>query len=197
MYIPEAYAWSDAAAIERFIAERGFATLVTPALDATSLPLLWRRVDGDGVLCGHLARRNAMAEGLDGQSVLLLYEGVDGYVSPDVYGKPDVPTWNYVSVQVHGTCRLTDPETTWQDLVDLVRAHDQAPGVLAHLEAASTRAEMAGLVGLRVENLRLEGKRKLSQNRPQADRMGVVLDLLRRRDPRAAALAAEMAGLLP
>ena len=36
------------------------------------------------------------------------------------------------------------------------------------------RAQLKGIIGLRLPITRLEGKRKLSQNRPEADRRGVA-----------------------
>ncbi len=192
MYIPTAYAWDDAQEIERFVRRRGFGTIVTRSLAATELPLLWREEGGRHYLCGHLAKSNPMAAGLDGEPVLVLFAGPDGYVSPLWYETPDVPTWNYVAVHVRGAFRVSGPAEAWQDLVDLVARHEPDSPVTALLERPEVRAQAAAVVPFRIEIASLEGKRKLSHNRSEATRASVQEGLRQKGDLRSLLLAAAM-----
>ena len=111
----------DPAALLAELCARVPATLVTHGADgfrASILPMLFDRDDGPhGMLRGHLARGNphwreieaSIEAGGDGAGeALAIFDGPDAYVSPALYeekrltGKV-VPTWNYVTVQAHGT----------------------------------------------------------------------------------------------
>lgn len=195
MYTPKAYAWDDVQEIERFVQQRGFGILVSPDLEATEVPLLWREAGGKRYLCGHLAQANPLASSLHGKPVLILFAGADGYVSPLWYETPDVPTWNYVAVHVHGTFRASDPADSWQDLADLVCRHEADSPIAQLLRERRAQAEAAAALGFRVEIERMEGKRKLSQNRSEASRAGILRGLRSQGDPASLLLAAAMAGL--
>ena len=194
MYIPTAYAWDDAQEIAEFVRRRGFGTVVTRSLEATEVPLLWREEAGRRYLCGHLAKANPMAAGLDGEPVLVLFAGPDGYISPRWYETLDVPTWNYVTVHAHGTFRVSGPADAWQDLVDLVRRHETDARFAALLEKPQVRAQASAVVPFRIEIASLEGKRKLSQNRSEASQAGVLEGLRLQGDPLSHLLSAAMSG---
>ena len=106
-----------------------------------------------------------------------------------------VPTWNYVAVHAYGPAeffddadRLLEVVTRLTDLHERPRAE---PWAVTDAPAAFVRAQLKGIVGLRLPIARIEGKRKMSQNRSAADRAGVAAGLAasdRASDRAAAAL---------
>jgi transcriptional regulator len=151
---------------------------------ANGLPFLLRREAGAlGTLAAHMARANEQWRTLDGQSVLVVFQGPQTYITPAFYetkretGKV-VPTWNYAMVQARGLARVhADP--AWLDgqigaLTD--RHEEKRPGPWAVEDAPRPyiESQMRGIVGVEIEIAAIEGKWKVSQNRPEADRRGVA-----------------------
>jgi len=172
------------------------ATLVTHGphgFRASILPMLFDADDGPhGTLRGHLARGNpqwrdieaSIAAGGDGAGeALAILDGPDAYISPAWYeekrltGKV-VPTWNYVTVQAHGTITTQhDPDWLIAHVGRLVRRHEAGrphPWALADAPADYVRSQAKAIVGLELHVTRLEAKRKLSQNRNEADVTGAI-----------------------
>lgn len=140
-----------------------------------------------GTLRAHLARANPQWRALSGQSVLVVFQGVDTYVTPSWYetkrqtGKV-VPTWNYAIVQARGRVRIID-EQGWlaeqtQDLTDRHEGQRAEPWSVDDAPEAFIAAQLRGIVGLEIEIAEIDGKWKVSQNRPAADRAGVMQGLL-------------------
>lgn len=170
---------------------------------ATSLPLLVDRVERR--LRGHLARANDHWTTLDGAEVLVVFSPSDGYVSPAWYpskAETDgrvVPTWNYEVVHVRGVAHVHDDATWLRALVDdLTVRHESArtdggePWSVDDAPPEFVDRQLRAIVGLSIEIAAIEGKRKLSQNRSDADRQGVIDGLGRSDDPSAVGLAATM-----
>lgn len=195
MFTPPAFRLDDAAATADLIAGRAFALLVTQGaegLEASHLPLLHRPAEGR--LYGHLAAANPQCESLRrlataGGRALAVFSGPHAYVSPSLYRPgPAVPTWNYLAVQVSGPVALLDDGETERLLAELTRTYEagrpepwsldgQDPALLARMRRA--------VLGFALATERVEGKAKLSQNRPEADRAGVAAGLAAERDPEA------------
>jgi transcriptional regulator len=172
------------------------ASLVTHRPDgfrASVLPMLFDADDGPrGTLRGHLARGNpqwreieaAIAADCDGAGeALAMFDGPDAYVSPAWYeekrltGKV-VPTWNYVTVQAHGTIStIHDPDWLIPHVGRLVARHEAArpdPWALTDAPDDYIRTQARAIVGLELRITRLEAKAKLSQNRSAADVVGTI-----------------------
>lgn len=155
---------------------------------ANSIPFLLQRPAGPfGTLHAHMARANPQWQTLDGQNVLVVFQGPQSYVSPSFYATKQetgkvVPTWNYAMVQARGVARLiTDP--TWLDsqIDALTRRHEShraKPWAVSDAPRAFIEAQLRGIVGLEIEIAAIEGKWKVSQNRPEADRRGVAAGLV-------------------
>ena len=177
-------------------------TLSGGRLTATILPLLFDPADGPlGTLRGHLARANPQwRDGPSGVEALAIFDGPDAYVSPRLYAATrrsgrHVPTWNYTTVQAAGALVVRD-DPAW--LIEIVRrltdrhearwpdgwSVDDAPP--DYIES-----ELRAIVGIELRISRLEGKRKLSQNRAPADVDGVIAGL-DAGAPREQAVASEM-----
>ena len=155
---------------------------------ANPLPFLIDERPGPrGRLRAHLARPNPQVDDLAvADTCLIVFQGPQHYITPSWYatkretGKV-VPTWNYVTVQVRGRPALVD-DATWlrQLLDDLTDRHERArsqPWSVADAPARFVAGQIKGIVGLDIPIDRIDGKWKVSQNRPAADRQGVAAGL--------------------
>jgi transcriptional regulator len=179
MYLPHAFEERNQARIHAMMREHSFATLVSQvegAPFATHLPLLLDPNRGPhGTLLGHVARANPQWRSLEGQEVLVLFQGPHAYVSPAWYETElNVPTWNYVAVHAYGRARLIEaPDELFgllQRLVHLYESDRPEPWV-PDLPEEFLQARLAAIIGFELEITRLEGKFKLGQNRPEQDRL--------------------------
>ncbi|WP_207537681.1 FMN-binding negative transcriptional regulator [Sabulicella rubraurantiaca] len=146
------------------------------------LPLL---TDGITVV-GHLARANPQIAALRAAGrAIAVFTGAEGYVSPSSYASKAehhrvVPTWNYEAVHAEGPVELVDDAERLRGIVARLTDHHEAgsatPWSVDDAPAPFIAGQLKGIVGvvLRVEVL--TGKRKLSQNRSEADREGVLRD---------------------
>lgn len=135
---------------------------------------------GDGAVQFHVARGNAIARHLDGETALVVVNGPDGYVSPRWYADGEqVPTWNYVSLELEGRVRRMDQDGLAALLEDLStfneeRVEDGTPWTMDKLPDAKRRQLMAGIVGFEMEVLAWRPTFKLSQNKPADERRRVA-----------------------
>ena len=187
MYTPSNFAINDLNELHQHILGARLGVLVThgeQGLQASHLPLLLNVDHGpNGTLYGHLARANPQWRELqNGAEALVIFAGADAYVSPGFYpskaehGKV-VPTWNYVAVHAYGTGEVfTDPDRL-RDLVSALTDRHEAgraqPWKVADAPADYIDGMLKAIVGFALPIQRLEGKRKLSQNRSSADIAGV------------------------
>ena len=156
----------------------------TDGLLANAIPFLLLPSMGPlGTLEAHMARANGQWRDIDGQKVLVVFQGPQAYISPSFYetkretGKV-VPTWNYAMVQVRGVARLR-PDAAWlgKQIQALTKQHerDRNPAwAVGDAPAVFIESQLKGIVGVEIEIAAIEGKWKVSQNRPEADRRGVA-----------------------
>ncbi len=206
MYRPPVFAEDDPETLATLLSRARLTTLVAcldGVLVADHVPMRFERKRGPlGTLVGHLARANPQgAPQAEGRPVLVVVQGPDAYVSPSFYPSKHeteqvVPTWNYVAVHAHGRLRRFDDPDRLLALVTALTAHHEAgrnePWSVADAPEEFVRAQLKGIVGFEIEIERLEGKRKLSQNRTPADRAGVAAGLAASHDPGDLALAVAM-----
>jgi transcriptional regulator len=153
--------------------------------EVTSLPMIVHR--DSGRLAGHLARANAHWRALDGSPVVVIAVASESYVSPGWYpskqtnGGRVVPTWNYESVHVHGVAQLHHDANWLADMVgQLTDLHESRRTdrsdrwAVSDAPPAFIDQQLKAIVGLSVSIDRIEAKQKLSTNRSEADRIGVV-----------------------
>ncbi|MDE2229523.1 MAG: FMN-binding negative transcriptional regulator [Alphaproteobacteria bacterium] len=196
MYAPDIFKETDVATLHQAIRRIKLGTLVTfgsRGLVGSHVPML---VEPDpapfGTLVGHVARanpqwRDAAAE----TAALAIFLGPEAYVSPAWYatkrktGKV-VPTWNYVAVHAYGSVRFYDDADRLLQLVTrLTDAHEagrQDRWRVSDAPAEYTRSMLKAIVGFELPIARLEGKWKMSQNRPAEDVPGIVEGLSREGD---------------
>jgi transcriptional regulator len=188
MYIPKFNEVADGALLIEAMRTWSFATLFGPDESgrpaATHLPLVVLNEGTYGALEGHFARANSHWKGLAGRETLVVFSGPHSYVSPSLYAeRKSVPTWNYIAVHAYGRLQIAgNPEhDSASDFSDkdalvkrLIEVHEPAYAVQWSQLPESYRVGMLrGIVGFRMEIERIEGKFKLSQNRPEEDRRSV------------------------
>lgn len=198
VYIPKHFVESNVTRLHALIHAYNFSTLICARQDdveVSHLPLLLdaRR----NVLIGHMARANPQWRMFSPeQDVLAIFHGPHHYVSPRWYAShPSVPTWNYAVVHAYGRPRLIEERGLLEPLVRNLAVHHEAgethPWVM-DLPGDYQENMLAAIVGFEIGITRLEGKFKLSQNRPAADRPLVIEALERLGNDNALGVAAMM-----
>jgi transcriptional regulator len=209
MYVPAHFAEDRISLLHDAIRASGLATLVTltdDGLIASHVPFLLNPEPAPyGTLIGHLARPNPQARGAIGEA-MAIFLGPDAYITPSYYetkretGKV-VPTWNYIAIHAYGTLRFVDDRTELLDLVtQLTNRHEReraAPWAVSDAPADFTSGMLNGIVGIELTITRLQGKWKMSQNRPERDRAGVVKGLREDARPDVADEVSQVAGNAP
>lgn len=189
MYVPHFNAVAEDEA-RSMVAAYGAGELVTTGLDgyplATLLPVLW---SGPTVVA-HFARANphwrAIATEEPGSPALLVCGGPQAYIHPGWYAAKSVdgkvvPTWNYSSVHLTGRARVVDDREWLRDVVTRLTDHHEAGRDdrwrVTDAPAGYIDKMLGAIVGVELRVERVEAKAKLSQNRSEADRRGVVAGL--------------------
>ena len=189
MYIPKHFTVGPAQADEMLhdLVAGDLVTSTDDGLAATFLPLLYAPSVGDhGSLLGHVARNNEVWRGQPVGEALVIVHGPDAYISPSWYpSKAEhgrvVPTWNYVTLHVHGRLVVHDDAAWVEDLVRrLTDRHERGRERPWSVDDAPTdyvAGQLRAIVGVEVVITRVEGKAKLSQNRSATDIDGVTAGL--------------------
>ena len=203
MYVPRAFAVDDIKILHQQMQASPLPVLVTHAsqgLLASHVPMLLNPDEGPcGTLYGHLARANPHWQDLaQGTEALVIFAGEQAYISPTFYpGKADhgkaVPTWNYLAVHAYGMAEVFDDAERLLALVsrlsDRQEANRPAPWAVSDAPADYVDSMLKDIVGFRLPITRLQGTRKLSQNRDARDQAGVRQGLLANPNPQDHALA--------
>ena len=192
MYVPPAFAEDRAAVLHGLIAAHPLALLVTGGdLLANPVPMMLEADADAGLLRAHLARANPQIAALRaaqaaGTEVLAVFQGPQAYISPGWYASKAehgrvVPTWNYLMVQVRGVPRVIE-DADWlhgqtSALTDRFETGMPDPWAVTDAPDAFVAAHLRGIVGVEIPVTRIAGKWKASQNRPAADRAGVIAGL--------------------
>ena len=198
VYLPPVFTEARPEVLVQHIERHDFGLLVSHGADgltASHIPFLVEH-DGDGLhLHGHLARPNPQVEHLArGGEVLTIFHGPHAYISPSWYASgPSVPTWNYADVHAYGVVRLVE-DADWlrqllRRLSERHEARSPVPWQMQDLPETYRKGMLRGIIGLDIAVTRLEGKYKLSQNRPAVDRPRVVAALEAQSDADASAVA--------
>jgi transcriptional regulator len=183
-YIPRAFQIEETGAAHRLIADNSFGLLIAPAgdgIEVSHLPFILDTDRGDlGHLRCHVARANPIWRALEGGPVTAVFSGPHAYISPDWYATPNlVPTWNYTAAYVQGVGRIMAEEDLRRLLVDLTASEEtriagKAPWSVSSVPETALAPMYKAIVGIDIAITRIDGKSKMSQNRTEADRKGVV-----------------------
>jgi len=188
VYIPAHFNEPRIDVLHDFIRASGLATLVSMTADgliASHAPMM---LDPDpapyGTLIGHLAKPNPHARSADpGVQTLVIFHGPDGYITPSYYAAKKehgkvVPTWNYTTVHAYGSLEVFDDPARLLEVVTRLTNRNETtrekPWAVSDAPAEFVQGMLNGIVGIALPIGRLEGKVKMSQNRPAADISGVI-----------------------
>jgi transcriptional regulator len=187
MYVPPAFQENDTAALHAAIRAAKLATFITTTAEGligTPLPMIFDAAEAPyGTLYGHVARANPQWKLAPIGDAMAVFMGPDAYVTPSWYatkretGKV-VPTWNYVAVHAYGPVEFFEDTERLRDVVTrLTHLHEGSraePWAVTDAPETFIQSQLRGIVGLRMPITRIDGKRKMSQNRSTEDRAGVV-----------------------
>ena len=198
VYLPPAFTEARPEVLIQHIDRHDFGLLISHGTDGiivSRIPILIERNGDELHLLGHVARPNPQVQHLDGRGeVLAIFNGPHAYISPSWYASgPSVPTWNYADVHAYGSVRLIEDDDWLRRLLHRLSERHEArnpiPWRLQDLPETYLRGMLRGIVGLDIAVTRLEGKYKLSQNRPAADRPRVIAALEGQRNADSLAVA--------
>jgi transcriptional regulator len=191
MYQPQHFREDRLAVQHTLIREHPLGLLVTAGpggLQANHIPfLIDSEASAHGTLRAHLARANPQLRELAVvDECLVAFQGPQIYISPSLYptkrehGKV-VPTWNYITVHAWGKPQVMDDAAWLRRQIGDLTAHNERTRAQAWQVSDAPDAFVAmqikGIVGLEIPIARIEGKWKVSQNRPAVDQAGVVAGL--------------------
>lgn len=204
MYLPQHSTEARLDVLHSLIREYPLGTWVTAAdeeLNVNHIPFLLDTTRGEfGTIVGHVARANPVwtDQALVTVPDVVIFRGPQVYVSPSWYpskqehGKA-VPTWNYAIVTIHGRPKFVE-DRGWlfdhlRQLTDVHEASQSTPWKIDDAPKDFTDLLIDAIVGVEIPILKIEGKWKTSQNRPNADKIGVAAALSDRANDEARAMA--------
>jgi len=187
MFIPQKFQLSDDQ-ISGMLHDAALAYLITPSESGTlvtPLPVTYDRERNS--LVGHVSRANPhwRCASTEVESLAIL-PGIDGYISPSLYATKTesgevVPTWNYEVVIAYGHLRIhDDPDWLGEQvaaLTDRYEAQREHPWSVDDAPEPFVERQLRGIVGVELMITRWEGKAKMSQNQPAANRRSVIAGL--------------------
>jgi transcriptional regulator len=186
MYQPPAFREESLETLHALIRTHPLATLITAGpggLLANLVPFTLVDDGEKGTLRAHVARANDQVAALrSGAETLVVFQGPEAYITPSWYASKQahgrvVPTWDYVVVQARGTPRVIDDvewlRTQVQQLTNSQEHKRSTPWHVSDAPEPYISGQLKAIVGIEIPISTVEGKWKVSQNRPAADRKGV------------------------
>jgi len=174
MYIPKHFEVLEREEILKFLEANPFGQLISTIdgkLFSTHLPFFLDD-DIDSLIC-HVAIGNPQWKDIEGQEVLVTFQGPHDYISPSWYDSPGVPTWNYQAVHVYGKPKIiTDSKKLKSMAGNLTEIHESSfddPWEPDYKESL-----LNGIVGIEITVTDLQCKYKLSQNRTEKDKKEII-----------------------
>ena len=186
MHPNRAFRFPDDAAALAWAGQRGFAHIFAHTPEGPMVAHAPLTPAGERHFRFHVARGNRIARHLDGASVLLSLSDADGYISPSWYADPfsptQVPTWNYIAVELTGTARLLDDGELTDQLDTLAALHEprvspDLPWTRAKTDPVYFRKLLAAIIGFEVTVDTVRSTAKLSQHKSEADTVGILAGL--------------------
>jgi transcriptional regulator len=166
---------------ELLVREIGFAAIFAATPDGPRVahaPVVLS--DDAATLQFHLARGNALTRHLDGATVLAVVQGPDAYVSASWYEAADqVPTWNYVAVEMEGSVNKLGDAALIAQLDTLSATHEarvgaNPPWTRDKMNPALFSKMTGAITGFELRITAWRPTIKLSQNKPADERERVA-----------------------
>jgi transcriptional regulator len=214
MYLPSHFEESHIEVLHQLMRDHPLGTLVTLSgggLEANHIPF---EIDPEpaplGTLRAHVARSNPVWRDFSRDvDAMVVFQGAQAYISPNWYQTKQengqvVPTYNYVTVHAYGAMKIVDDAAWLRALVgrltdrhEAMQATSATPWKVADAPEEYIAKMLSAIVGIEIPIKKILGKWKVSQNRPAADRVGVVTGLVQQGGEDAVAMAAAVEGALP
>ena len=189
----------DRALLESLIEEIGFGQVFAQTPDGPRVAHVPLVSTGDGAIHFHLARGNALTRHIAGSNALAVLNGPDAYVSPRWYAdRGQVPTWNYVALELEGPVRRMDDDGL-HGLLEAIGERQEArietgePWRPEEVDRDYWNKLAKGIVGFEMEVRAWRPTFKLSQNKPPEERLRVAAALEANGSPSLAALMRRLA----
>ena len=170
----------ERAAMEAMIADIGFAMIFATTPDGPRVAHAPVFSTGDGALQFHLSNSNALTKHITSRDALCVLNGPEAYISPDWYGMEDqVPTWNYLSLELEGPVRVMEREGLIALLDDLSEVNEAKlkPKTSWHrrkMNPVKFEKMVEAITGFELEIMTCRSTVKLGQNKPEAARHKVA-----------------------
>lgn len=207
MYLPQHFAQTDHTKLHELITQSPLGILIAhthAGIEANHLPFELDAEQGaHGSLYCHVARTNTVWQraNLSNTDSLAIFQGPSAYISPSLYASKKtthevVPTYNYAVVHVYGRIIVHDDARWLRGMVGRLtkrfEMQQETPWKMSDTPPSYIDERLKHIVGLEIQITRIEGKWKMSQNRDQADRMGVIAGLMQSADEDERTIAAIM-----
>lgn len=183
MYVPRQFQFEDREEKVAFMKQYSFATIVTVKAGlpvATQLPFFITDSLDSLVLSAHFAVANEQASCIEEGISLVIFSEPHAYISPAHYDKAEsVPTWDYITVHAYGKAKIIQGENAKaKALEEMILFYE--PGYLKQWDALSEKFKkgmMRGIVVFDLEVTDLQGQKKISQNKTEAERERIAAQL--------------------
>lgn len=191
MYVPKINLWQNETEVLDFIQKNTFATVCVTddigKIHAVHIPVLYQHHDTISILHGHVAKGNPVIDAIEkGKQALIIFAGAHSYISSSWYADENVSTWNYLSVHVYGTLQKLTEEELIVSLTQLTQVFENGRDNARTVDTMSDRMfnrELRGIVGFKLQIESVDAKKKMSQNRNDADYKIIVEKLSESVDP--------------
>ncbi len=183
MYIPKHYLIKDRAEIISFMKQFSFATIITVKDNfqtATHLPFTISEIGDTILLSSHFAKANKQWKQVLENEVLVIFNEPHAYISPKHYDKElNVPTWNYIAVHAYGKGEIIeDTNEAFALLEEMIETYEADYKKQWEKLPMEYKVNMAkGIVPFRIKVTDLQGKKKLSQNKTEAEQQRIISTL--------------------
>lgn len=185
MYIPDINLTTDKTEIIAFMKQFSFATIITAKDNfptATHLPFIVSTKDEDIILTSHFSKANEHWKNIENSNVLIIFSEPHAYISTKNYDTElNVPTWNYISIHAYGQGKLiTDTEKIFDVLEMTIDNYETSFKQQWNKFPIEYKLKMSkGIVAFEIIIKNLQAKKKLSQNRTEAEREKIIKTLLK------------------
>jgi transcriptional regulator len=183
MYIPHSFRFEDRQEKISFITQYSFASIITNVDAIPVATLLPFTVYDNGeklFVRSHFSAANEQAKHIENATSLVIFNGPHAYISPANYDKREsVPTWNYITVHAYGTARVIHNEKAKRNMLEQMIASYESSyqQQFENLPEKFITGMMKGIVAFEIEVTRLDGQKKLSQNKTTEERTRIIQSL--------------------
>lgn len=180
MFVPNTFKFQDRNEQIAFMKQYSFATIITIKDNipiATQLPFVIDDSSDKLLLISHFAIANEQTKYIERNTSLVIFTEPHAYISPTHYDKVEsVPTWDYISVHAYGKAKIVeDEESKEKVLKQMIQFYEK--DYMQQWNSLSNKFKtgmMKGIIAFTLEVTDLQGQKKLSQNKTDAERKRIV-----------------------